>query len=520
MSVPALASILASYATGIEKGTGSSVGAISRMLENQGYRVVIFDMLARIDAHRYRNVESVPYRTVTDCRLIGEDNTMRRSQQKRFAAAIALTSAAGLVLAGCTGGGDDGDSGETGGGDGEVTIMGAFTDAQADAFQADLDAWSEESGITVTYDGNTDFQTAVVARATAGNPPDIAIYPQPGVLKSQTNTLFPLEDLGIDVESIIADEANGLGTIAQVDGQTFGLPYSINVKSLVWYNPSAFEAAGLEVPTTDAELTAIQDQIMSEDLGYPWCVGLESGAATGWPATDWLEEYVLRYGGLDDYNSWIAGDILFESDLVTEAGDKVADELLADGKVNGGGQAAATTSFQTAGNQLFVEGKDNGQCFMMRQGSFIADFFPDDIKAQIADGDLSNINFFQLPSPEGTDTAMLGGGDLVGAFTNDEDTKAVVEYITGVDFGTNGYASQAIFLSPHNNFDTSFYTTEFQVAAQELLASSTLFGFDASDQMPGEVGAGTEWTELTSWFAGQQTMEQAFAAIDASWPDR
>ena len=227
---------------------------------------------------------------------------------------------------------------------------------------------------------------------------------------------------------------------------------------------------------------------------------------------------MLRYGGLEEYNDWIAGDILFDSDLVNEAGDKVAEEILAEGKVNGGGAAAATTAFQTAGNQLFVDGKDNGQCFMMRQGSFIADFFPDEIKAQIADGDLSNVDFFQLPSPEGTDAAMLGGGDLVGAFTDSDATKQVVEYITGKDFGTNGYASQAIFLSPHNDFDTSNYTTEFQKKAQELLAASTLFGFDASDQMPGEVGAGAEWTELTSWFAGQKTMEQAFQAIDASWP--
>ena len=443
---------------------------------------------------------------------------MGMSQHRRILAPVVALGVVGMALAGCTGGGGD-DGGDGGGGDGEtVSILGGFTDAQAEAFQADLDKWGETSGITVRYDGNTDFQTAVIARATAGNPPDIAIYPQPGVLKSQTQQLFPLEDLGIDVEAITADEAKGLGDIAVVDGQTFGLPYSINVKSLVWYNPAAFEAAGLTVPTTDAELTALQQQIMDEGLGYPWCVGLESGGATGWPATDWLEEYVLRFGGLEEYNAWIAGDVLFDSPLVNEAGDKVATELLEEGKINGGGQAAATTAFQTAGNQLFVEGKDNGQCFMMRQGSFIADFFPDDIKAQIREGDLSNIDFFQLPSPEGTDTAMLGGGDLVGAFTDSDAVKQVVEYITGKEFGTNGYASQAIFLSPHNDFDTSFYTTEFQRKAQELLAASTLFGFDASDQMPAEVGSGAEWRELTSWFAGQKTMEQAFQAIDAAWP--
>ena len=431
--------------------------------------------------------------------------------------ASTVTVALALALTGCSGSSTGGDTG----GDGEaITILGAFTDAQAEAFQADLDKWSETSGIKVTYDGNTDFQTAVVSRATAGNPPDIAIYPQPGVLKSQTSNLYPLEELGIDVEAVTADEANGLGTIAQVDGQTYALPYSINVKSLVWYNPSAFEAAGLSIPTTDAELTELQSTIIEQDLGAPWCVGMESGAATGWVATDWLEEYVLRYGGLEQYNAWIAGDVTFDSDLVKQAGEKVASQLLEEGKINGGGPAAATTSFQTAGNQLFAEGKDNGQCFMMRQGSFISDFFPEDIKAQIEEGDLSNIDFFQLPSPEGTDVAMLGGGDLVGAFTNSDETKQVLEYLVGKDFGTNGYASQAIFLSPHNDFDASNYTSEFQRKAQDLLSESEVFGFDASDQMPGEVGAGTEWTQLTSWFSGQATMEEAFRAIDASWPDR
>lgn len=435
-------------------------------------------------------------------------------QRRRLLAPIVVVAAAGFALAGCSAGGGNEDDG----GDGEITIMGAFVDDQAAAFQAELDEWSKDSGIKVTYDGNSDFQTAVVARVTAGNPPDIAIYPQPGVLASQTSSLYSYEELGIDVDEITSDEAEGLASIAVFEDETFGLPYSINVKSLVWYNPAAFEAAGLTVPTTDDEMTALQEKIMSEGLGYPWCVGIEDGQATGWGATDWLEEYVLRYGGLEDYNAWIDGDITFSSDLVMQAGDKLSEEILADGKVNGGGQAAATTSFKTAGNQLFTQGKENGQCFMMRQGSFIADFFPDDIKQQIADGDLSNISFFQLPSPDGTDTAMLGGGDLVGAFTNDDSTKQVVEYITGPEFGTNGYASQAIFLSPHTEFDASNYSTEFQQKAQEFLANSTLFGFDASDQMPGEVGSGTEWTQLTSWFAGQVTMEQAFQAIDDSWP--
>jgi len=401
--------------------------------------------------------------------------------------------------------------------DKKVEIMGAFTGAQAEAFQAELDAWSESSGITVTYSGSDTFQTAIVTRVTAGDPPDIAIYPAPGVLKQQTASLVPLDDL-IDVESIVADEAQGLPDIAKVDGVTYGLPYSINVKSLVWYNPEAFDKAGYAVPTTDDELTALTDQIKADGAGYPWCIGIESGGGTGWAATDWLEEYVLRYGGLDAYNQWITHDVLFDSPLVTKAAEKFGDIALSPGNVNGGGQAIATTNFGTAGNQLFVDGKDNGQCFMMRQGTFIADFFPDDIKAEIAAGDYTHTDAFPLPTPDGATSGALGGGDLVGAFNTDASTKQVLEYLVSKDFGTNGYAGQAIFLSPHASFDASLYGSKFQAAAAQVVADAEVFGFDASDQMPGAVGSGTEWTSLTEWIAGQKTLDEALKAIDASWP--
>jgi alpha-glucoside transport system substrate-binding protein len=423
----------------------------------------------------------------------------------------AVAAVAAVALAGCTGG-SGANTNRT------VTIMGAFTDAQAKAFQADLDAWSKASGVKVKYSGSTDFQTAIVAKAAAGNPPDVAIFPQPGVLAGQEKTLYSLDELGIDVKSITSDEAHGLGDIATSGGKTYGLPYSINVKSLIWYNPAAFGKAGLTVPKTEADLTALEKTITDKGLGYPWCVGIESGAATGWPATDWLEEYVLRDNGLDTYNKWITGAVKFSDPPITAAGQKVASMLLASGQVNGGGAAAATTSFQTAGNQLWADGKGKGQCFMMKQGSFIADFFPDNIKAEIAKGDTSQVNFFQVPSAPGAQNSMEGGGDLVGAYSKDSDTEKVVNYLVSKDFGTHGYASQAIFLSPHNTFDTTKYTSVLQKNAQELLKNSTVFGFDASDQMPAQVGSGTEWKFLTQWFAGQITMANAFQQIDASWP--
>ena len=443
--------------------------------------------------------------------------------RKRMIALGALATGTALALAGCTGGGSTtGGGGASSGGSASgstVTIGGGFTGAQGEAFQNDLTAWGKTKGITVKYSGSDSFQTSIITQVRGGTAPDVAIFPQPGVLKGLIgNGMVALDDL-IDVKTAVADEANGLPDVAKVNGKTYGLPYNINVKSLVWYNPAAFKKAGYAVPTTDAEMDALSKKIIADGTGYPWCVGIESGTATGWAMTDWLEEYVLRYGGLQQYTDWINHKVLFDSPLVTKAADKVSQTILQPGQVNGGGKAIVATNFGTAGNDLFVSGKSKGQCFMMRQGTFITGNFPKTIQDQIAKSDLTNVNAFPLPTPDGATSATLGAGDLVAAFKNNAGVKEVVTYLTGKTFGTNGYAKEwSAALSAHNDFDTSLYTSPFQKVAADSVKNSKIFGFDASDQMPGAVGSGTEWTNLTQWTSGQESLDAALKAIDASWP--
>ena len=93
-----------------------------------------------------------------------------------------------------------------------------------------------------------------------------------------------------------ADNVAGWPELATVDGKVYGVPARANVKSLVWYSPTAFADKGYEIPTTLEELTALSDKIVA-DGGIPWCVGIESGVATGWPITDWFEDFMLRING-------------------------------------------------------------------------------------------------------------------------------------------------------------------------------------------------------------------------------
>ena len=394
-----------------------------------------------------------------------------------------------------------------------VNIYGGFTGAQAEGFQAELDKFGAANGITIKFTTLASFDTDIRVKVKAGQAPDIAIWPQPGGLLEYSSVLEPLDNL-VDLKAIKATLVPGWDTLAVKGGKTYGLPVSANVKSLVWYNPANFKAAGLTVPKTDAELTKLTATIKAKKLGYPWCVGIESGGATGWAATDWLEEYVLRYGGVATYNSWWKGKTPFNSPVVTKAGNKFAEIALTPGNVNGGGKGIAATSF---GNTAALFASDKNKCFMMRQGSFITDFFPDNIKAEYKNNDFTHVGVFKLPTPAGATDAVLGGGDLAAGFNDNASTKKVLGFILSDKLGQGDYLSKyPSYLSAHKTFPSTGYKNPITKNIAQILAGSKAFGFDGSDLSPAIVNA-TEWKELTNWVAGKKTMKQAFAAIDASW---
>lgn len=425
---------------------------------------------------------------------------------KRFLAAAAVAAVAAAALTSCAAGKPAGD--------GEVTIFGGYGEAQAKAFQAELDNWSKDSGIKVTFTSLASFDTDIKAKVTAGQEPDIAMWPQPGGLLDMSDSLLPLSEV-TDIAPFQKTLVPGWDTLAVKDGAVYGLPVSANVKTLVFYNPAAFAANGYEVPTTDAELTALTEKIKADGTGYPWCAGIESGGATGWAITDWLEQYVLDYNGVDVYNKWISGEITFDSPEVTKAADKVAATLLAEGNVNGGGAAMATDNFGNTAPLFETGGKAKGQCFMLRQGSFITDFFPEDIKAQVAAGDYTNANVFPLPAPEGGQAGVLGGGDLAAAFHNDADVAKVLDFILSDKVGTI-MASASSFVSPHSTFDTSLYPNSLTQTVGKTMAEAAVFGFDGSDRMPSAVNA-QFWLSGTDWVAGKIDWAEAAAAIQSKY---
>lgn len=439
---------------------------------------------------------------------------MSMKNAARLGAVLAGTA---LVATGCLsdgGGGADGGGGEgESTGDGRVEIVGAFSGVQEQAFVADLEAVAEATGLEVSYTSLADFETVIISRVAGNNAPDIAIFPQPGLLLdlASSGEIIPLAD-ALDVDAASADMIDGLvQTGSDADGTTFGLPYSISVKSLVWYPQAAFPD-GIEVPASHQELVALSQQI-ADDGTTPWCLGIQSDAATGWVATDWIEDYVLRVGGPDVYDQWVAHEIPFDDPVVVEAANAFAEIALTDGFVYGGVEAITNVAHGDSSLPFFT---DPPGCSLHRQATFVTGYWPEEVTSDLS----SNVGLFLLPPYEGgyDGQPVLGGGDFMSLFdASNSEAAEVLAAIAAPSFGENS-AGSGQWLSPNRSFDSSFYANEILAEQAELAASADVFRFDGSDLMPGEVGTGTFWTGMVEWLSGQKDIETVLAEIDASWP--
>ncbi|MBS1248849.1 MAG: Purine-binding protein [Chloroflexi bacterium] len=392
-----------------------------------------------------------------------------------------------------------------------VTMTGPFTDEDAVKFDNSVAAFEEATGIDIQYEGSKEFEATISVRVEAGDPPDIVDFPQPGLLKTfvagghvvDVSTFLPQSSFDNYKDSWwdMAEMAGPDGTI------TAGVWHRYNAKSQVWYPKEEFDAAGYEIPETWDEMVALSDLIVA-DGDKPWCVGIESGAATGWPATDWMEEVMLRTTSLENYDKWTTGELPFSSPEVKHALE-VLDELWADEYVYGGSEAIVTTFFGDAPTPMF---EDPPKCWLHKQGNFITTFFPEGVEAG------TDYDFFYLPGiDEEYGKPYLVAGDIMAMFNDRPEVRAVMEFFTKGEAVKEWLAAGGA-LSPHKDSELSWYGDDIERGVAELVKAADSVRFDGSDLMPGEVGAGSFWTGMTDYFSGTADADTVLAEIDASWP--
>ncbi|MEM8604196.1 MAG: ABC transporter substrate-binding protein [Cyanobacteria bacterium P01_H01_bin.121] len=425
---------------------------------------------------------------------------------------VMLALGTALSVVACTtspdsGGDPTGDAG-SGEGDRTVTVLGVVVGEQQEKLEAALRPFEAETGIDVVYEGTDAFATVLPVRVEAGEAPDIAMFPQPGLMADfvRTGQLKPIGEF-LSAEDLAAVYADDWITLATVDDQIYGVWYRVSVKSLVWYSPTAFAAQGYEVPETWAELTALSDQIVA-DGGTPWCLGLESGDATGWVGTDWVEDILLRTAGPEVYDQWITHEIPFNAPPVATAFDRFGEVVLNPEYVVGGNIGAISTPFGDSPNGLFEEPPG---CYLHRQANFIASFFPEDVELG------EDVGIFALPSidPE-FGTPVLVSGDIFSMFNDTPEARALLEYLT-TPAPHEIWAGLGGFISPHQDVALEVYPDPVSQQQAEILQAAEVIRFDGSDMMPGAVGTGTFWTGVVDFVSGEDP-EDVLNRIEASWP--
>jgi alpha-glucoside transport system substrate-binding protein len=387
-----------------------------------------------------------------------------------------------------------------------VTLFSSIRDIEAERLETAYAEFEECTGVNIEHEPSGDFEEQLQIRVQGGNAPDIAAIPQPGLIATLANdgALIPLTDL----EPYVRDNfIEGFADFGTVEGTFYAAPLGANIKSIVWYSPTAFEEGGYEIPETWDEMLALSDQIVA-DGGTPWCAGIESGGATGWPATDWIEDAMLRTGGPDVYDQWVAHEIPFNDPQVKEAADLVAGVLLNPDYV-GSVEQIAVTAFQEGGLGIL-----DGSCFMHRQANFYGNNFPTDVSK----GPDGEVNAFFLPMLAADDErVMLVAGEFMGAFRDAPEVMDTIQFMTSSEYA-NARAAESAWMSANLGLDINVYTDPLDKELAEIFQQSDVTRFDGSDLMPAEVGSGTFWTEMTNWIATGKDTQAVLDDIEASWP--
>jgi alpha-glucoside transport system substrate-binding protein len=369
-----------------------------------------------------------------------------------------------------------------------------------------------KSNIKINWQTVTNINQLIITKIQAGNTPDIAYIPQPGVVAQMESlgAVKPLDSV-VDMASLKANMVPGMLDAGTINGKLYGLLGSANVKGLVWYDKAAWAAGGWSIPTSipafETELAAMK----AKGGTAPWCMGVNSTGSAGWPATDWFEILMMKDYGPTVYNEWVTHKVKFASPQVENVANQFSQFLFTPGYTYGGQSAIDSTGFDVAGNGLFTT---PAHCYMYMQGSFITGFFPKAIQSSLD----SSVGVFGFPpATAGGDNPIEGGGDMITMLNDTPNVETVVKLLSQPQIG-NDAAPTSSFISPFKNFNTKLYPNDTTRTVANIMYNGSHFLFDGSDAMPAQVGAGSFWSQMVAWIGGQESITAALTDIDSTWP--
>jgi len=377
-----------------------------------------------------------------------------------------------------------------------VTVLGVWTGNEAEAFNKMIAPFETDTGIKVEFTGTRDLPAILTTRVEAGNPPDVSVLPNPGQMVefAKGDKLVDLSTF-MDMEVLKSDYSPTWLDLGTYKDKFCGVFISADLKSLVWYSPKAFASSGYTVPTTWEELIALSDKMVTDGKN-PWALGMESGAASGWVGTDWIEDIMLRTVEPEVYDLWVSHGISWLDDRVRRAFELFGQIALNEKYVYGGPNAELTINFGDSPDALF---SDPPEAFMHRQAtfikSFILDHFPDLVPGE-------DFDFFPFPPIDSQfGTPALGAADMFAMFNDTPEARLFMEYIVSPE-AQEIWVAELGKLSANKRINPAAYPDDLTRKAAKILSEASTFRFDGSDLMPAAVGAGSFWSGILDYVSG------------------
>jgi alpha-glucoside transport system substrate-binding protein len=383
---------------------------------------------------------------------------------------------------------------------GAVRVLGSWEEGpELEAFRAVVAPFEERTGYHVEYSSTRDLQRYLETSLKSGTVPDVAGLPGPGYMVE-----FARAGASVDLSRVIdvgiykRDTAPAFVDLGTVDGKLAGVFIKATVKSLIWYNPEVYRF-GTPTSWSDLQHAALTT---ADDIA-PWCVGLGSGASSGWPGTDWVEDFVLRQSGPDAYDAWVAGKLKWSSPQIRRA-FLAYGAVVAEGAVMGGRNGAIRTHFSEVGDGLFTNPPG---CLLMHQGSFITTYLDDAVKRLGGSYD-----FMPFPPVDVRfEDTLIGAGDLFALLKDSPGGRDLIRYlVTG--------EAQSIWVrhggALSGNMTVTGYPNSVTRREAQLLASAKVFRFDASDTMPDAMNTAF-WQAILDFTANPGQLDSILDKLDA-----
>ncbi|GAA3736668.1 ABC transporter substrate-binding protein [Leifsonia bigeumensis] len=431
---------------------------------------------------------------------------MRFHRARKALIPLATAAILGVTLAGCSSGGTppasttpkEDLSGVT------LNVAADWSGAEQANFEKVLAQFSSETGAKVNYTSyGSNVATTLNTKIAGGDPPDVAVIPQPGLLKSlaQAGNLIPLSaDTLATVKKYYSQDWIDLGS---VDGKTYGVWFKGSNKSTVWYNTKVYQNAGADVPKTWDDFVAALQKV--SDSGVP---GLSIGADVGWPLTDWFENIYLRTAGAAKYDQLTNHEIPWTDPSVIDALTILSKLWSNSALIEPGG---AQRTFGDSVTEVFGNPPKAGTVY---EGDFVAGNITSQTKSVIG----TDAKFYDFPSINGSDPAVVGGGNAAIQLKDNKGAAALMSYLAGPEAATI-WVKLGGFTSPNNGVDVSNYPDDTSRQIADALVNAKTFRFDMSDQAPsafgGTSGSG-EWKILLDFYQNPTNIQGTAKALEAA----